>query len=303
VEEGFSARPKLRFPARRKPRWARYARVFRQVTSAKPAGGTSRKPTALTLSALDLLDDGTRDSLGDFDHVVPIRAQRLRRSRRAMRSVRSSTPSSAAIPRQYAFSSPRSASLVAPSTAAVAASWSEGDEARPRRRGAPSLRAGGPLDAYANICSGASRRAGAVIIDAKPTDKLGAASQWESGPRRLPCREIGRTARIRRRARPDGRVRLERASRSPPPGSSGRTHRGRKRSWAKTDEAKKLAANDGNGRCWARTSDLRLVEADARENEVVRECTGLHESPCKPIPLRDSRGCSLDQSHHTHSPS
>jgi len=145
VEEGFSARPKLRFPARRKPRWARYARVFRQVTSAKP------------------------------------------------------------------FSSPRSASLVAPSTAAVAGSWSEGDEAQRRRRGAPSLRAGGPVDAYANICSSASRRAGAVIIDAKPTDKLRAASQWESGPRRLPCREIGRTARIRRRARPDGRVRLERA--------------------------------------------------------------------------------------------
>ena len=31
-----------------------------------------------------------------------------------------------------------------------------------------------------------------MIIDAQPTDKLRAASQWESGPRRLPCREIGR---------------------------------------------------------------------------------------------------------------
>lgn len=45
--------------------------MFRQVKSAEPAGGTGRKPSALTLSALDVFDDGVHDSLGDIDHVVP----------------------------------------------------------------------------------------------------------------------------------------------------------------------------------------------------------------------------------------
>ena len=60
----------------------------------------------------------------------------------------------------------------------------------------------------------------------------------------------------------------------------------------------RIPSNWAYGRCWARTSDLRLVEAEARENEVVREWSKLHENPCMHRILPDVPNRSRPVSSH-----